>query len=56
MSHFLHYLQHLWSDPISAREEFEAFIFLGMPLIVLIVIGFALWSALWERYTGETDE
>ena len=53
MAHFFHYLHHLWFDPISAAEKFEAGIVLGLPIMAVIVIWMIIWAAFWERYTEE---
>jgi hypothetical protein len=55
MSAFLHYLHHLWFDPISASEKFEAFLLIGLPMTAVIGIGAFLWETWWEAYTEEKD-
>ncbi len=44
------YLHHLWYDPISADEKFNATILLGLPacFIVLIILFICQW--LQDRY------
>lgn len=49
----LAYLHHLWFDPISADEQFSAFLFIGLPLLVLGGGIAIVLDKFWEWYNEE---
>jgi hypothetical protein len=50
---YLHYLHHLWVDPLSASDELEAWVLVGLPLTAITAVCLGLWQWFWERYNGE---
>jgi hypothetical protein len=52
MSGYLHYLHHVWVDPLSASQQVEAAIFVGLPIVALVVVGGMVWDWFWERYNA----
>jgi hypothetical protein len=53
MTGLLHYLHHLWADPISASEQFEAFVLVVLPMLFGAMLAMGLWQWFWEKYNGE---
>lgn len=52
MTGYLHYLHHLWTDPLSASDQIEAYILVGLPSLLLTCVAIGLWQWFWERYNS----
>lgn len=53
MSAYLHFLHHLWADPLSARDKFDAYVLVTLPLILAGTALYGAWQWIWQKYNDE---
>lgn len=53
MNAYLHFLHHLWVDPLSARDEFDAMFLVTLPLMLIGTAIYGLWQWFWQKYSED---